>query len=112
MPAATRRCCCASAPQLPIPRSLRAPAAGRSATYSCSTDATPPVPPARTPSTGARMTTTTDRANATGEAAQPADDQLVYDLAHLTDIERDTVDAFWRAANYLTVGQIYLGDDP
>ena len=30
----------------------------------------------------------------------------------LTDAELDRVDAYWRAANYLTVGQIYLQDNP
>jgi xylulose-5-phosphate/fructose-6-phosphate phosphoketolase len=30
----------------------------------------------------------------------------------LTDAELGTIDAYWRAANYLTVGQIYLLDNP
>ena len=30
----------------------------------------------------------------------------------LTDGELDAIDAYWRAANYLTVGQIYLRDNP
>src|SRR5690242_4891061 len=30
----------------------------------------------------------------------------------LTDDERDRIDAYWRAANYLSVGQIYLMDNP
>ncbi len=30
----------------------------------------------------------------------------------LTNDERKTIDAFWRAANYLSVGQIYLYDNP
>ncbi|MDQ5973714.1 MAG: xylulose-5-phosphate/fructose-6-phosphate phosphoketolase, partial [Actinomycetota bacterium] len=30
----------------------------------------------------------------------------------LTDQELAGVDAFWRACNYLTVGQIYLQSDP
>jgi xylulose-5-phosphate/fructose-6-phosphate phosphoketolase len=58
------------------------------------------------------MTTTTDRAATTGEAAHPDLDQLVHELAHPSETERAAVDAFWRAANYLTVGQIYLGADP
>lgn len=34
------------------------------------------------------------------------------DLAKLTDAELAGIDAWWRAANYLTVGQIYLGSNP
>ena len=30
----------------------------------------------------------------------------------LTDIEVKAIDAYWRAANYLSVGQIYLLDNP
>jgi xylulose-5-phosphate/fructose-6-phosphate phosphoketolase len=30
----------------------------------------------------------------------------------LTDEERDRIDGYWRAANYLSVGQIYLMDNP
>ena len=34
-------------------------------------------------------------------------------MAHaLSDKERDLMDAYWRAANYLSVGQIYLYDNP
>jgi xylulose-5-phosphate/fructose-6-phosphate phosphoketolase len=29
-----------------------------------------------------------------------------------TDDEIAAIDAYWRAANYLTVGQIYLQDNP
>ena len=32
--------------------------------------------------------------------------------AVLTDKERSSIDAYWRAANYLSVGQIYLFDNP
>src|SRR5918994_1037023 len=32
--------------------------------------------------------------------------------APLTDEELDRLDAWWRAANYLSVGQIYLMDNP
>ncbi|MGH3463436.1 MAG: hypothetical protein ACRDP9_18405, partial [Kribbellaceae bacterium] len=32
--------------------------------------------------------------------------------APLTDTELETVDAYWRAANYLSVGQIYLLANP
>src|SRR5262249_12713524 len=31
---------------------------------------------------------------------------------HLSDHERYALDAYWRAANYLSVGQIYLLDNP
>ena len=34
------------------------------------------------------------------------------DAAPATSVGLDTVDAWWRAANYLTVGQIYLLDNP
>ena len=30
----------------------------------------------------------------------------------LSDQERELMDAYWRAANYLSVGQIYLYDNP
>ena len=30
----------------------------------------------------------------------------------LSDQERALMDAYWRAANYLSVGQIYLYDNP
>ena len=30
----------------------------------------------------------------------------------LSDAERSLIDAYWRAANYLSVGQIYLYDNP
>jgi xylulose-5-phosphate/fructose-6-phosphate phosphoketolase len=30
----------------------------------------------------------------------------------LSDKERALIDAYWRAANYLSVGQIYLYDNP
>ncbi|HEY7044423.1 MAG TPA: hypothetical protein VH419_12205, partial [Nocardioidaceae bacterium] len=32
--------------------------------------------------------------------------------APLTDDELDLIDRYWRAANYLTVGQIYLQENP
>ena len=34
------------------------------------------------------------------------------DAGPLTASELDLIDAWWRAANYLSVGQIYLMDDP
>src|SRR5436853_1096727 len=33
-------------------------------------------------------------------------------VVSLTDSELDVIDAYWRAANYLTVGQIYLRANP
>ena len=30
----------------------------------------------------------------------------------LSDKDRASIDAYWRAANYLSVGQIYLYDNP
>ena len=30
----------------------------------------------------------------------------------LSDKERALIDAYWRAANYLSIGQIYLCDNP
>ena len=32
--------------------------------------------------------------------------------AVLSPVELDAIDAYWRAANYLSVGQIYLLDNP
>ena len=32
--------------------------------------------------------------------------------ARLTEAETHAIDAWWRAANYLTIGQIYLMDNP
>lgn len=34
------------------------------------------------------------------------------ELGPLSDIELERIDAYWRAANYLSVGQIYLYDNP
>jgi xylulose-5-phosphate/fructose-6-phosphate phosphoketolase len=39
-------------------------------------------------------------------------EQTVATLERLSDTERQSLDAWWRAANYLTVGQIYLGANP
>jgi xylulose-5-phosphate/fructose-6-phosphate phosphoketolase len=39
-------------------------------------------------------------------------EQTVATLERLGDTERQSLDAWWRAANYLTVGQIYLGSNP
>ena len=37
---------------------------------------------------------------------------LTIDDAPLSDAELQRLDAYWRATNYLTVGQIYLRDNP
>src|SRR5687767_2379492 len=42
-----------------------------------------------------------DRPTAVADASAP-----------LTDTELNRIDAYWRAANYLSVGQIYLLDNP
>lgn len=39
-------------------------------------------------------------------------DEVSARLAAPTPVELDSLDAWWRAANYLTIGQIYLGADP
>src|ERR671932_22594 len=44
--------------------------------------------------------------------AGPAAANLVDRLAHPTDADVAAVDAWWRANNYLTVGQIYLTANP
>ena len=44
-------------------------------------------------------------------AAPPTVDARVEDLAHLDDAELAALDAWWRADNYLTIGQIYLKDN-
>ena len=55
------------------------------------------------------MVTTVEQT--TGPAAAP-DDDLVERLARPTDDEVAAMDAWWRANNYLTVGQIYLMANP
>jgi xylulose-5-phosphate/fructose-6-phosphate phosphoketolase len=42
----------------------------------------------------------------------PPDERLVERLARPTDDELRSLDAWWRANNYLTVGQIYLMENP
>ena len=39
-------------------------------------------------------------------------DISLHDKTHLSDSELDLIDRYWRAANYLSVGQIYLLDNP
>ena len=38
--------------------------------------------------------------------------KALSDKKPLSDKERALIDAYWRAANYLSVGQIYLYDNP
>ena len=54
--------------------------------------------------TAAKAKPTSRNRNATA-SAQP-------DSSHLDQPELDLMDAYWRAANYLSVGQIYLNDNP
>src|SRR5438309_3029807 len=42
----------------------------------------------------------------------PGDDMTERALEHDSPIDLDALDAWWRAANYLSVGQIYLLDNP
>ncbi|MGI9079383.1 MAG: hypothetical protein ACR2GF_00935, partial [Acidimicrobiales bacterium] len=49
----------------------------------------------------------TRRRDATSRGHHP-----VTDAAPLTTEELDRIHAYWRAANYLSVGQIYLLDNP
>ena len=55
------------------------------------------------------MVTTVEQT--TGPAAAP-DEDLVERLARPTDDEVAAMDAWWRANNYLTIGQIYLQGNP
>jgi xylulose-5-phosphate/fructose-6-phosphate phosphoketolase len=48
----------------------------------------------------------------TEQAPAPATADLVDRLGHPSDDEVAVLDAWWRANNYLTVGQIYLLDNP
>src|SRR5215469_6850844 len=48
--------------------------------------------------------------DASTAGSAPAD--VVDRLAHPTDADVAAVDAWWRASNYLTVGQIYLMANP
>ncbi len=54
-----------------------------------------------------------DRASsATGVSASWASTKNTVSAVPLTSDELHTMDAYWRAANYLSVGQIYLKDNP
>lgn len=46
------------------------------------------------------------------DKATAAIDELRAKLSDLDSAETDVVDAWWRAANYLTIGQIYLQSNP
>lgn len=45
-------------------------------------------------------------------ADTPLTEDIRHDLAHPTTEDIAHLDAWWRAANYLTVGQIYLMANP
>ena len=55
-------------------------------------------------------------ADDTSTARGPTLPPVPYELGHvegpLTPAELRVIDAWWRAANYLAVGQIYLIDEP
>ena len=57
---------------------------------------------------------TTDPASRRSEAPQMSNDDLAVTTTErrLSDEEVARIDAWWRAANYLSVGQIYLMDNP
>src|SRR4051794_15636886 len=54
------------------------------------------------------MTSVQDRSAVRADADGRPDDDLVSRLANPDDDEVSAMDAWWRANNYLTVGQIYL----
>lgn len=58
------------------------------------------------------MTAVTDQRTPTLTGRAGADDGLLRVLAAPDDAELAQLDAWWRAANYLTVGQIYLRGNP
>jgi xylulose-5-phosphate/fructose-6-phosphate phosphoketolase len=51
-------------------------------------------------------------ANTYGQTAEVTLQQTANDLAQLSEEELASVDAWWRAGNFLTIGQIYLQDNP
>src|SRR5271166_5012780 len=58
-------------------------------------------------------TTDTHDCSAASAAAKVNDTDQEAKMANaLSDKERALIDAYWRAANYLSVGQIYLYDNP
>jgi xylulose-5-phosphate/fructose-6-phosphate phosphoketolase len=50
--------------------------------------------------------------NTYGQTAEVTLQQTANDLAQLSEEELTSVDAWWRADNFLTIGQIYLQDNP
>ncbi len=57
------------------------------------------------------MTTTTTAQDSSADARK-ADAWKIVERRPLGDAEIDQIDRWWRAANYLSVGQIYLLDNP
>ena len=53
------------------------------------------------------MTATNQASGAMADVAH-----VVEQLSEISEAELTSVDAWWRAANYLTIGQIYLRDNP
>src|SRR5690606_27129312 len=49
-----------------------------------------------------------------GEVARPGQEDRIMEfrMAKLDDTQLDLIDRYWRAANYVSVGQIYLMDNP
>ena len=47
-----------------------------------------------------------------GEVESKRETQAPMAARPLSDAELQRIDAYWRAANYLSVGQIYLLDNP
>src|SRR4249919_1829109 len=60
----------------------------------------------------ARQLTTRNSSVASPVCAMKASDQEAMMANALSDKEQTLLDAYWRAANYLSVGQIYLYDNP
>lgn len=51
------------------------------------------------------------KSGAYGQTAPVTLEQTTSDIAHLSESELAAVDAWWRADNFLTIGQIYLKDN-
>ena len=64
-----------------------------------------------TPQDAARTVNTTCRALQMRSSMRQGSEEAIMANA-LSDQERALIDAYWRAANYLSVGQIYLYDNP
>jgi phosphoketolase len=52
------------------------------------------------------------RASASQQLNGPGSQMTTTQARALIDAEARTLDSYWRAANYLSVGQIYLLDNP